>query len=289
LYIFDTKASYGQLNLNAPMELAKEIVNRRYEIDHIENVLEYSSTRPSHYAHRAFGYLRPMPTLRESVTDIDDSFIYVQNDVFREAHSGLKLFCKLFFQDVVSDKNLLNISTPVPFSPPDQHRDIKPPAWSKALSPKNVVDYNDYFYQSAPEDISHWNIRYQRAMRESIRFLTGLPHITFKDVESLNEVFLRHPDNEFLCAYFSAAKPTTKVNERPIQSVSLKEIQELYYETVASAVGRGHGAYKRIADIAGRDPSTITNNFKKEGKFEKLGNQNFIPQKRLLIIDTKNE
>ncbi len=284
-FAFTTTDSLTKPDLEEPMHVAREITAKGYELDRIENILKGYGLSLSYYSSKTFGAHNEFtPTWKEISSD-KGTFINIANDSFDKTFSGLQIFCKLFFQDISSDKNLLEMSSPEPYSPPNPNRDIRLPKWTRTKgSTEKKIRYNDYIYQSALEDLKNWKQDYKEAMLECTRFLTDMRELTIQDITSLDEVFLRNPENEFLCSYFSTVTPTIKYNEKPIQSVSLDEIQMLYYETVMAAIGTGHGRLKRIADIAKRNPSTITNNFKEGAKHEKLGKQNFIPKKRLFII-----
>lgn len=127
-----------------------------------------------------------------------------------------------------------------------------------------------------------WPETYKLALAETLKYFTGLNNLDISDVDNLYALYQRYPSNKFLRNYFGNNEEQVATEELSIKDIKLDDLKELYYETICNEIGMSHGFQQQLADIAGRTPGLISQNFKKfKTKFSDL---NFKPRKRLVIL-----
>jgi len=230
---------------------------------------------------------------------------------------GLMQFCNFFFQDIESKYDILDFKSTVKYEEVKNNNPLKTFTCSEKYIQK--FDYKPTQPKHRPSDFDPFGFFDKRAYKqpyyihyaeltkrlqrdkiepgederleewkatilESLKFLTKLKNIDENVITDLYGFYQKNPTNRFLSNYFGGQNQVEKVEEVPIENITLDDLKDLYYETVCHAIGTSHGFKKKIAELANRTPSLITQDFEKRNLNEKFSKFNFTPRKRILII-----
>ena len=230
-----------------------------------------------------------------------ENFQFRSNLLLDVYSSGLNVFCKLFFQDIHADYNLLDLSSLTKvlenrhpssnfrgnFYPhftvlDDTHQFDKLSVEQLEKIIRNFMAFSGDIYLTSWDEFNLWPETYKYALAETLKHFTGLNNLDISDVDNLYALYQRFPSNKFLRNYFGNNEEQVATEEISIKDIKLDDLKELYYETICNEIGMSHGFQQQLADIAGRTPGLISQNFKKfKTKFSDL---NFKPRKRLVIL-----
>lgn len=230
-----------------------------------------------------------------------ENFQFRSNSLLDLYSSGLNIFCKLFFQDIHADYNLLDLSSLAKDSENSYNlsnfRYNSFPYFKvfdnthtfDKLSAEQLENIRRLFIVSSGEiystkwnEFNLWPKIHKQALVETLKYFTGLNGLGISDVDNLHALYQRHPSNKFLRNYFGNNEEQVATEEISIKDIKLDDLKELYYETICNEIGMSHGFQQQLADIAGRTPGLISQDFKKfKTKFSEL---NFKPRKRLVIL-----
>ena len=283
-------------------KFANQIKQGGTTVKNIDRILNCSFLSISNHASIYFDQsCKEYRTVR--IDDKDEYISVVDVHRLNLAYAGSMVFCKLFFQDIYQNCDVLDFKTNATYYPPDSDGYAY---WEKYLFydhftkiPLTKQMYNTkmgalycysyekvclHLYRLSVDAFKFWHPFFKEGLVESLKFLTGIGHINIKDVSNLKDLYQRYPSNKFLKTYFNSTDVETIISEVPIEQVSLDDLKELYYETICNSIGTSYGFKKRLAEIAGRTPGLITQDFEKmdlNSKFSKLKSG---PQKRLVIF-----
>ncbi|MFO7667005.1 MAG: sigma 54-interacting transcriptional regulator [Desulfobacterales bacterium] len=157
---------------------------------------------------------------------------------FFDAHCGLKHFCKLFYQDVRDDSNLLHVNQQSVFFEPDDISTDRVDTYGKLTIPKEAKN------------------SFQVLINSIFEYLSGIKlngiNIILDDPNARQELFTKlgelHPENHFLASLgFTKLKQKKKRKDFDISSLSYNELLASYYQKLYDRAGN----YEKAAKIAG--------------------------------------
>lgn len=300
---------------NSVEHLASRMQKKGHDIDIIEHILNYNDLSFNCYSGNYLSWLSNESKSNSFILKTNSfKFKSVHNEQFQLSFYGLKVFCKLFMQDSASDTDLSKLQSLkqeesdyvqynrqqegiCEFSIPSGARSLeykidfpfvyrkKAVRKDKILMVLGVILNNNFcedFYNAKLNSINNIPAAYKKAFVESFKYITEIPDVAFQDIIDIEKLYKQHPDNETLAEYFGD-DITSSFKEVQIETVALDDLRALYYETVCCRIGTSHGYQKRLAEIAGRDKSTISNDLKNLGLKKKFKNPKFNPIKRLLV------
>lgn len=223
-----------------------------------------------------------------------DNIIRTVNIQFGMTTGGFCIFCALFFQDIASDKDILDLTSIVKDTgvkndivSKDTFHKNSSDRLIKNLAEKNMLadffTFCDIKTKSMIDHFSEYDNKTQLAIIECLKFMTGITDLSCDDATNLRNLYTRNQNNKFLAEYFGEI-PQKNADEISITEISLDELRILYYETICNTIGTRHGFQKELAKIAKRTPGRITQELEKFGLKEKFSKINFYPKKRLVIL-----
>ena len=274
-----------------------ELVKNKINIKPIENSLRSFSLSfdcfESQFENEKYSkiYLGDVVKFNESIDNIKRAV----NVQFGFAASGLAMFCSLFYQDLLSENDILDLTKTIKHDNSEKIIASKPSIrdiFKSVLGEKKLGSINksidflsfaDIKTESLVDSFSTNDEEIQHAMIEGLKFMTRISSISPNDVTNIHDLYARHRDNKFLSEYFDEEVQGNS-EEVSIVEISLDDLRILYYETVCNAIGVRHGFQKELAAIAKRTPGRITQELEKYGLKEKFSELNFQPRKRLVIL-----
>jgi hypothetical protein len=290
----------SDFQFDKPQTLAKEIIKKGIDIAPIENSLHSFSlgfdcfSSPFKQEKHAKLYPGESVKFNEKIGHINR----VVNIHFGLSCAGFCMFCSLFFQDVLTGKDILCLSSNIKHnylgnsSTRNNTENALSDGLMKKLAAENrLIDFltfTDIKTKSMIDYFPNYDEQTRQAMIECLKFITGIPTISCEDMTNLSGLYARHRNNKFLAEYFGEETTQNNQEEIPIVDISLDELRILYFETVCNTIGTRFGYKTELAKIAKRTKGRITQVLEKLGLNEKFSNLNFHPQKRLVILKGHN-
>lgn len=284
------------------LDLTSKLQKSSIDIKKIESILQSNLLSFEPYAETFYqgeGFVDS-----EAWNNEGEEYFYVEkNELFDLAYSGFLVFCKLFFQDEQLNDDILSLNNFVKYEQEDkselhtvfdkEFREIVENGFDihKIKSHKNKGAII-FWYESVCLSIYYldinsnifWPARHRLALIESLKFLSGLNDIDLNDINDLSRLSENNKENVFLKTFFNKQVASNGPEEIPIEDIAFRELKGLYYETLCSKIGFGHGSQKRIAEIAHVSEGGLSQYFSKLKIQEKFSYPNFPPRKRLIFL-----
>lgn len=284
------------------LELARKMITKNIKVAGIEKLLnKYMLSFNCYNQKFKLGNLKYQNEAEEyTLSYTDDKIAIHQNKFFANIYGGFLIFCYIFIQNSTSNKDILDLDSPFKYSDFEDEDNNIDKILAKELNDKNLIpkkgaeipdninfiNFINIIKMKLPSPLNNFHYLdepMQPIIIECLKYLTGISTITNDDMKNIQNLFSRNRNNKFLAAYFEE-ETLGNDEEVPIVNISIDDLRPLYYETVANATGLRVGKQKKIAEISGRDESTISQELKKYGLNEKFANPNFTPRKRLVIL-----